>query len=89
VRIRITHRKRRWVGETIRRYNTEGPDALAQFADEIGVNEKQVLLVDGAPSHTSGSLKVPVGIHLVYQPVYSLEVQPSEARGSIRKKLGS
>ena len=54
--------------------------ALSVFAKEIGAGrDKQVvLLLDGAPSHTSGALKVPDGVHLVFQPAYSPEVQPSE-----------
>ena len=54
--------------------------ALERFAKESGAGkDKQiVLLVDGAPSHTSGSLITPEGVHLVYQPKYSPEVQPSE-----------
>lgn len=54
--------------------------ALERFAEEVGAGQgKQVVLfIDGAPSHTSSSLEVPDGIHLVYQPSDIPEVQPSE-----------
>lgn len=54
--------------------------ALQRFAEEVGAGEQKqvVLLLDGAPSHTANNLRIPKGIHLVFQPPYSPEVQPAE-----------
>lgn len=54
--------------------------ALKRFAEEIGVGpyKQIVLLLDSAPGHVAKNLVVPEGIHLVFQPAYSPEVQPSE-----------
>lgn len=54
--------------------------ALAIFAHEAGVGpDKQiVLLLDGAGWHKSAKLEVPEGIHLVFLPPYSPELQPAE-----------
>lgn len=54
--------------------------ALAEFAQAIGAGPTRqiVLLLDGAPSHHSRTLVVPDGLHLVIQPAYSPEIQPSE-----------
>lgn len=54
--------------------------ALQRFAEEVGASAEKrvVLLLDGAPSHTAKKLKIPEGIHLVFQPAYSPEVQPAE-----------
>jgi transposase len=54
--------------------------ALTIFAQEAGVGpDKQVvLLLDGAGWHKSAKLVVPEGIHLVFLPPYSPEVQPAE-----------
>ncbi len=53
---------------------------LASFANDIGVGtHRQVILVlDGAGWHTSKRLIVPTGIHLVFLPPYSPELQPAE-----------
>lgn len=54
--------------------------ALAAFAEEVGAgSQKQVVLaLDGAGWHKSAQLRVPDGLHLVFLPPYSPEVQPSE-----------
>lgn len=54
--------------------------ALKLFAQEIGAgSDKQIVLfLDSAPSHVAKNLVIPEGIHLVFQPPYSPEVQPSE-----------
>lgn len=54
--------------------------ALQRFADEAGASpDKQlVLFLDGAPSHTAPKLDVPDHVHLLFQPAYSPELQPSE-----------
>jgi len=54
--------------------------ALAEFAREVGVGQgKQVILViDQAGWHVSGKVKVPEGLHLVFLPASSPELQPAE-----------
>jgi hypothetical protein len=54
--------------------------ALAAFADEVGAGpDKQIVLVlDRAGWHSSTRLTLPEGIHLVFLPPYSEEVQPAE-----------
>jgi transposase len=54
--------------------------ALAHFAQAVGVGPtKRVLLVlDRAGWHTSKELVVPEGIHLLFLPSYSPELQPCE-----------
>jgi hypothetical protein len=54
--------------------------ALAQFAQAIGAGPtKRVLLVlDQAGWHTSKELLLPEGIHLLFLPPYSPELQPCE-----------
>lgn len=54
--------------------------ALAAFAEEVGAgSEKQIVLaLDGAGWHKSVQLTLPPGLHLVFLPPYSPEVQPSE-----------
>ena len=53
---------------------------LEDFAKERGVGpDKQLVVVlDGAGYHTANDVEVPEGIHLVIQPAYSPELQPSE-----------
>jgi transposase len=53
---------------------------LAAFAAEVGAgpNMRIVLVVDGAGWHTSGKVVVPEGVHLVFLPPYSPELQPAE-----------
>jgi len=54
--------------------------ALAEFAAEmaLGRDKRVVLLLDGAGWHTGGQLVVPEGLHLVFQPPRSPELQPAE-----------
>ena len=54
--------------------------ALAAFAEEVGAGpDKQIVLVlDRAGWHSSARLTLPEGIHLVFLPPYSPEVQPAE-----------
>jgi hypothetical protein len=56
------------------------PIALAAFARAVGAGPtKQIILVlDQAGYHTSPLLEVPQGIHLVFLPPYSPELQPAE-----------
>lgn len=54
--------------------------ALAAFALEQGVGpNKQILLVlDQAGWHKSAGLQIPEGLHLLFLPSYSPELQPAE-----------
>lgn len=54
--------------------------ALAQFAHAVGAGQgKQVLvLLDRAGWHLSDRVQLPAGIHLVWLPPYSPELQPAE-----------
>jgi hypothetical protein len=54
--------------------------ALAVFAQEVGAGPDKhiVLVLDRARWHTSAQLTLPEGIHLVFLPAYSPEVQPAE-----------
>ena len=54
--------------------------AFASFAAETGINAQHrvVLMVDGAGWHTSGTLVVPDGLHLIQMPPASPELQPVE-----------
>ena len=54
--------------------------ALADFARTVGAGPlRQVMVVlDGAPAHRSGEVAVPEGIHLLFVPPYSPELQPAE-----------
>jgi len=54
--------------------------ALREFAMAQGVGpDKQVVLVlDGAGWHTSGTLEVPEGLHLLVLPAHTPELQPAE-----------
>jgi hypothetical protein len=53
---------------------------LAAFAQTVGAGpERQIVLVlDRAGWHTSRQLHVPAGVHLVWLPLYSPEMQPAE-----------
>jgi len=53
---------------------------LAAFAAEVGAgpNHRVVLVIDGAGWHTSSKVVVPEGVHLVFLPPYSPELQPAE-----------
>ena len=54
--------------------------ALAHFAQAVGVGSDRriVLVLDRAGWHESGEVVVPEGIHLVFLPPYSPELQPCE-----------
>ena len=54
--------------------------ALAEFARDIGAGADQhiLLVVDNAGWHGSKTLRVPVGIELVYLPPATPELQPAE-----------
>jgi DDE superfamily endonuclease len=54
--------------------------ALASFAAAVGAGptKRIVLVLDQAGSHTSPLLQVPEGLHLVFLPPYSPELQPAE-----------
>lgn len=54
--------------------------ALATFAAECGIDatHRAVLVLDGAGWHTSRALAVPEGLHLVFLPPASPELQPVE-----------
>jgi transposase len=53
---------------------------LQEFADDAGLGAKRraVLVLDGAGWHVAKDLRVPEGIHLVFLPPYSPELQPAE-----------
>ncbi len=53
---------------------------LAAFARDVGAGpEKRIALVlDGAGWHTGDDVAVPEGIHLLFLPSYSPELQPAE-----------
>jgi transposase len=50
---------------------------LAQFLG-LGGDKHLILVLDQAGWHTSDRVVVPEGIHLLFQPAYSPEVQPAE-----------
>jgi hypothetical protein len=54
--------------------------ALAAFAQATGAgaNKHILLVIDGAGWHRSDQVVVPEGIHLVFLPPYSPELQPAE-----------
>ena len=53
---------------------------LEDFAQhfKVGPNKRLVLVLDRASWHTTQKLEVPDGIHLVFLPPYSPELQPAE-----------
>ncbi len=53
---------------------------LAEFAAAVGAGESKqiVLVIDQAGWHRSDTVVVPQGVHVVFQPAYSPEVQPAE-----------
>ena len=53
---------------------------LRHFAQLVGAGERRriALVIDGADWHTSNDPIVPEGIHLIFQPPYSPELQPAE-----------
>ncbi|MCB9663431.1 MAG: IS630 family transposase [Alphaproteobacteria bacterium] len=54
--------------------------ALREFAAHVGAgpDKRIVLVLDGAGFHTAREVVVPDGIHLVWLPPYSPELQPAE-----------
>jgi hypothetical protein len=54
--------------------------ALAAFAQEQGVGPDQhiLLVLDQAGWHTSADLQLPPGLHLLFLPSHSPELQPAE-----------
>lgn len=54
--------------------------ALEEFAKGQGISkDKQaIIVIDGAGFHNPNSITVPPGIHLVFLPPYSPEIQPAE-----------
>ena len=54
--------------------------ALAHFARAVGAGptKRVVLVLDRAGWHTARGLRVPEGLHLVYLPPHSPELQPAE-----------
>lgn len=54
--------------------------ALAEFAAAAGVGaaKRGVLVLDNAGRHTSPALAVPEGLHLVFLPAHTPELQPAE-----------
>ena len=72
-------------GETywwlVPKLNTEVMNQLlGDFAEHFGVDEthRVLLVMDQAGFHTSKDLKVPKGMHLLYLPPSSPELQPAE-----------
>ena len=66
---------------TVPKLNTEiFGRLLADFAEhfQLGANKRVILVLDQAGWHTSGKLKVPEGIHLLFLPAKSPELQPAE-----------
>jgi hypothetical protein len=57
--------------------------ALESFAAAVGAGSTKriVLVLDQAGYHTSPQLQVPDGLHLVFLPPYSPELQPAEHLG--------
>jgi hypothetical protein len=53
---------------------------LEDFARErgAGATKRIVVVLDSAGFHVANDVRVPEGVHLVHQPPYSPEVQPSE-----------
>lgn len=53
---------------------------LTLFAQEVGAgpSRRVVLVLDGAGWHKAKNLVIPEGIHIVFLPPYSPELQPAE-----------
>lgn len=53
---------------------------LKQFAADVGAGPKRrvVVVIDGAGWHKAKDLEIPEGVHLVFLPPYSPELQPAE-----------
>ncbi|MBN1335540.1 MAG: transposase [Deltaproteobacteria bacterium] len=55
-------------------------EVLRMFALDAGIGPKRhaVVVIDGAGWHRAKDLVVPEGVHLVFLPPYSPELQPAE-----------
>lgn len=55
-------------------------EMLRIFAEEAGIcaRRRAIIVMDGAGWHTAADLVVPEGVHLVFLPAYSPELQPAE-----------
>jgi len=53
---------------------------LAAFARDVGASPttRIVVVLDGAGWHTGREVVVPEGVHLIFLPAYSPELQPAE-----------
>lgn len=53
---------------------------LADFAQhfELGTNKRVLLVIDQATFHTTARITVPEGVHLLFLPPKSPELQPAE-----------
>lgn len=53
---------------------------LADFAEhfQLGPSKRVILVLDGAGFHTTKKIKIPEGIHLLFLPPKSPELQPAE-----------
>lgn len=53
---------------------------LEQWAKGVGADEQhhKVLVLDGAGWHRSPEVVLPTGVHLIFLPPYSPELQPAE-----------
>ena len=53
---------------------------LQEFATthHVDAEHPAVIILDNARWHTTRKLKIPMGIHLIFLPAYSPELQPAE-----------
>ncbi len=63
--------------------------ALKHFAKAVGACELKriVLVLDGAGWHTSKNVEWPTGIHLLFLPAWSPELQPAQTLWPLRGTL--
>jgi transposase len=52
----------------------------------VGKNKRTILVLDRALWHTSDQVQVPEGIHLLFLPPYSPELQPAERLWPLTKE---
>jgi hypothetical protein len=62
---------------------------LAEFATALGAGptKRIILVIDQAGWHISDEVEVPDGLHIVYLPPYSPELQPAERLWSLSDEL--
>lgn len=62
---------------------------LADFAAhfKVGTHKRVALVVDQAGWHSSEQVQVPEGIHLIFLPAYSPELQPAERLWTLTNEL--